>query len=116
MNYVWLVLSLLYAVKIIDYYLYGTCLSKIVDLFFSFDGQNYARCLCYFSLFLVNIEETYPGATGLLKLGAISMARLFIPANRYAADKTIEEIFMRHAKSHLDLGGRDAGISGLLNN
>ena len=40
MNHVLLVFSLLYAVKINDYYLYGTCLSKMVDLFFSFDGQN----------------------------------------------------------------------------
>ena len=37
-NHVLLVLSLLYAVKINNYYLYGACLSKMVDLFFSFDG------------------------------------------------------------------------------
>ena len=116
MNHVSLVLSLQHAVKINDYYLYGACLSKMVDLFFSFDGQNYARYLCYFSLFLVNIEETHPGATELLKLGAISVARSFIPANRCAVDKTIEETFMRHAKSQAGPGGRGAGISGLLNN
>ena len=33
MNHVSLVLSLLYAVKINDYYLYGACLSKMVGLF-----------------------------------------------------------------------------------
>ena len=98
MNHVSLVLFLLFAVKINDYYWYGACLSKMADLFFSFDGQNYARYLCY-SLFLVNIEETHPGATQLLKLGAISIARSFIPANRCAVDKTIEETFMQHAKS-----------------
>ena len=92
-NLVSLVLSLLYAVKNNDYYLYGACLSKMVDLFFSFDGQNYARYLCYFSLFLVNIEETHPGTTELLKLGAVSVARSFIPANRCAVIKTIEETF-----------------------
>ena len=90
MNHVSLVLSLLYAVKNNDYYLYGACLSKMVDLFFSFDCQNYARYLCYFSLFLVNIE----GATELLKLDAISVARSFILANKCAVDKTIEETFM----------------------
>ena len=93
----------------------------MVDLFFSFDGQNYARYLCYFSLFcyfslLVNIEETHQGATQLLKLGAISVARSFIPANRCAVDKTIEETYMRHAKSQAGQGGRGADISGLLNN
>ena len=45
MNYVSLVFSLLYAVKINDYYLYGACSSKMVDLFFSFDGQSYVRYL-----------------------------------------------------------------------
>ena len=79
MNHVSLALSLLYAVKINDYYLYGACLSKVVDLFFSFDGQNYARYLCYFSLFLVNIVKTYPE---LLKLDA----RSFIPANTCEVD------------------------------
>ena len=93
-NYVSLVLSLLYAVKNNDYYLCGACLSKMVHLFFSFDGQNYARYLCYFLLFLVNIEKTHPGATELLKFGAISVARSFIPANKCAVDKTIEETFM----------------------
>ena len=115
-NHVSLVLSLLYAVKNNDYYLYGACLSKMVDLFFSFDGQNYARYLCYFSLFSVNIEKTLPGATELLKLCAISVARSFIPANRCAVDRTIEETFMRHAKSQAGPAGRGAGISGLLNN
>ena len=110
MNHVSLVLFLLYAVKINDYYLYGACLSKMVDLFFSFHGQTHAKYPCYFSLFLVNIEETHPGATELLKLGAISVARSFIPANRCAVDKTIEEAFMQHIKSQAGPGLRGAGI------
>ena len=105
MNHVLLVLSLLYAVTINDYYLYGARLSKMVDLFFSFDGQNYARHLCHFSLFLFNIVKAHPE---LLKLGAISVARSFIPANRWAVDKTIEEAFMRHAKSQAGPGRRGA--------
>ena len=86
----------------------------MVDLFFSFDGQNYARCLCFFSL--VNIVKTLPGATELLKLDAISVARSFIPTNRCVVDETIGEAFMQHAKSHAGLDQRGAGISGLLNN
>ena len=96
MNHVSLALSLLYAVKTNDYYLYGACLSKMVDLFFSFDGQNHARYLCYFSLFLVNIVKIHPE---LLKLDATSVARSFIPANKCTVDKTIEETFLQHAKS-----------------
>ena len=82
----------------------------MVDLIFSFDGQ-----LCYFS-FLVNIVKTHPGATELLKLDAMSVAKSFIPANRCAVDKIIEETFMRHAKSQEGPSRRNAGISGRLNN
>ena len=95
-NHVSLAFSLLYAVKINDYYLCGVCLSKMVGLFFSFDGQNYARYLCYFSLFLFNIVKTY---AEVMKLDATSVARSFIPANRSTVDKTIEETFLQHAKS-----------------
>ena len=44
------------------------------------------------------------------------MASSFIPANRCAVDKIIEETFMRYAKSQTGPGGPGAGISGLLNN
>jgi hypothetical protein len=37
------------------------------DLFFSFGGQNYARYLTFFSVFLANIEISHPDATDLLK-------------------------------------------------
>ena len=79
--------------KISNYYLYNACLSKMVDLFFSFKGNNYARYLCYFSIFLNNIEETYLGATKLLKLVATSMAISFIPAYMCAVDKIIKETY-----------------------
>ncbi|KAG1696103.1 Maltase-glucoamylase, intestinal [Nymphon striatum] len=55
-------------------------------------------------------------ATELLRLGAISVARSFVPGNQCAVDKTIEETFMKHAKSHAGAGGRGAGVSGILNN
>ena len=115
-DHIWLVLSLLMSVKTNDFFLYGACLSKMADLFHSFDGQNYARYLTFFSVFLANIEETHPGATELLKLGAISVARSYIPGNQCPVDKTIEETFMKHAKSHAGAGGIGAGVSGLLGN
>ena len=96
MNHVSLVFSLLYAVKINDYYLCGACVSKIVNLFFSFDGQNHVRYLCYFLLFLFNIVKTY---LELIKLDTTSVARSFIPANRCTVDKTIEDTFLQHVKS-----------------
>ena len=60
--------------------------------------------------------KTLPGAKELLKLDEISVARSFIPSNRCAVDKTIEEAFLQHAKSQAGPGRRGAGISGLLNN
>ena len=89
-DHVWLVLSLNVAVKTNDYFLYGSCLFQMADLFFSFDGQNYARYLTFFSVFLTNIEETHPGATELLKMDAISVARSFVPGSQCPVDKIIE--------------------------
>ena len=114
MNHIWLVLSLLEAVKDNNFYLYAHCLHKMPGLFFSYGGQNYARYLSYFSVFLANIDESHPGALELVKAGAFSVARSFIPGNRADVDKTMEETFMRHAKSHG--GSAGSGITGLLTN
>lgn len=84
--------------------------------FFSFDGQNYARYLTYFATFLANIEASHPGAQKLIENGAISVARSFIPGNRCDVDKTMEETFMRHAKSRSGSGTSSTGVSGLLTN
>ena len=70
----------------------------MADLFFSFDGQNYAMYRTFFSVFLTNIEETHLGDIDLLRMGSISVARSFVPGSQWPVDKTIEEIFMRHAK------------------
>jgi len=49
-DHIWLVLSLNQAVKTNDYSLYGSCLCQMANLFFSYDGQNYARYLtCSYS-------------------------------------------------------------------
>ena len=88
----------------------------MADLFFSFDGQNYARYLTFFSVFLTNIEETHPDAIDLLKMDAISVAQSFVPGSQCPVDKTIEESFMRHAKSRAGPRSRGAGVSGLLQN
>ena len=85
------------------------------DIFVSFDGQSYARYLTFFSIFLANLEETHPGAVELLKRGAMSVARSFIPGNRCAVDKTMEETFMRHAKSR-NGSGSGSGITGIAGN
>ncbi len=113
-DHVWLVLTLIEAVKENDLDLYSQCLHVMSGLFFSFGGQNYARYLTFFSVYIANIEKTHPGSTDLLERGAISVARSFIPGNRCAVDKTMEETFMRHAKSHGGAGS--AGLTGILTN
>ena len=113
MDLVQLLLALIYAVKNNDFTVYAYCIHAMNPLFFSFNGQNYARYLSYFSMMLCNIETSHPGATDLLKQGAISVARSFIPGNRADVDKTMEETFMRHAKSR---GSSGAGMTGLLTN
>ena len=118
MDHIWVtvVLSLIKAVNTNDFSLYAECLHLMADIFFSFDGQNYARYLTYFSVFVANLDKTHPGASKLLKRGAISVARSFIPGNRCAVDKTMEETFMKHAKSRNGAGEIGTGISGIAGN
>ena len=116
MDHVAIVLSLNEAVKNNDIRLYARCIYLMPDLLFSFGGQNYARYLTFFAIFMANIEESHPGATELLEREAIRVARSFIPGCRNAVDKTIEETIMKHAKSHGGAGGSGTGISGFLRN
>ncbi len=45
------------------------------------------------------MEKTHPGANDLLTRGALAVARSMIPGSLSAVDKTMEETFMRFAKS-----------------
>ena len=114
MDHVWLILSLLHSVKTNNYLEYAYCMTLLPDLFFAFGGQNYARYLTYFSVFLANIDHSHPGAKQLIKNGVFSVARSFVPGSRSATDKTIEETFMKHSKSRG--GGCGSGMIGILNN
>ena len=57
------------------------------------------RYLTWFKAFLTNIDLTHPGALDYIKLGAIAVARSLIPGTLSAVDKTMEETFMKFAKS-----------------
>ena len=96
--------------------MYAQCIHLMPDFVFSFDSQNYARHLTFHSVFIANIDDTHPGASDLLKRGAISVAISFIPGNLCSGEKTMEDIFMKHAKSHGGAGGSGAGLTGLLTN
>ena len=112
MDHITLLLSLLESVQDNNFYLYAKTLHSMTPTFFSFRGQNYARYLSFYTLFLANVDISHPGAKELLMLGGNSVARSFTPGNRAAVDKSMEETFMRHAKSRT--GG--TGLTGLLTN
>ena len=105
-----------FAVKRNEFQIYAYLLFDMSKLFFAYNGQNYARHLAYFSLFLMNLHESHPGADELLRRGAISVARSFIPGNREEVDKVIEETFNRHGKSRCGPGTSGAGLSGIMTN
>ena len=48
---------------------------------------------------MTNLELTHPGATDLIDGGVIGVARSFTPGSLCAVDKTMEETFMKFAKS-----------------
>ena len=50
-------------------------------------------------IFLTNLEKTHPGAKELLSKVGIAVARSLVPGALSAVDKTMEETFMRFAKS-----------------
>ena len=57
------------------------------------------RYLVWLDVFLTNIDLSHPGAKELLKKGGIAVARSLIPGALSAVDKTMEETFMKFAKS-----------------
>ena len=57
------------------------------------------RYLTWFDAFLTNIDLSHPGALDFIKLGVIAVAQFFIPGALSAVDKTMEETFMKFAKS-----------------
>lgn len=57
------------------------------------------RYLVWLEAHLTNLEQTHPGAMDLLTKGAIAVARSIMPGALSAVDKTMEETFMRFAKS-----------------
>ena len=50
-------------------------------------------------MFFNIIDKTHPGATDLFKKGGIAVARSLITGSLGAVDKTMEESFMKFAKS-----------------
>lgn len=57
------------------------------------------RYLVWLDVFLMNIDKSHPGAKELLANGGIAVARSMIPGSLSAVDKTMEETFMKFAKS-----------------
>ncbi|XP_063959228.1 uncharacterized protein LOC135154916 [Lytechinus pictus] len=94
-----LILMLQYSVKTNNLSLFHKCNGDMADLFFAYDGPNYSRYLCWFDVFLTNIELSHPGAKDLLEKGGIAVARSLIPGSLCGVDKTMEETFMKFAKS-----------------
>ena len=69
-----------------------------------------------FSLYIANIENIHAGETELFKCGAISVARSMISGTRCDVDKTMEETFMKIAKSNAGAAESGAGHFGILGN
>ena len=55
--------------------------------------------MVWFEAFLCNLELSHPGAMDLLKKGIITVTHALIPGLLCAADKMMEETFMKFTKS-----------------
>ena len=101
------------AMKTNNFDLFKSCLHDMSPIFFSNNGQNYARYLPIFAMTLSNIEKTHPGSEKLLRAGAISSAKTNVKSCRSPADLVVETGINCHGKSKGGLGGGGAGFSGL---
>ncbi len=114
MDAVWLTLQLHEAVKRNDFLLNTLnteCIFHMPDLFFAYDGQNYARYMSMFSVLTANIDQTHPVELNLLKQGPFSVAHSMVPVCRTDVDKTMGETFIKHSKSY---GGASGAANGML--
>lgn len=75
------------------------------DLFFSYYGQNYAHYLIMLSVMMANINETCPDCIQILKNDAFIVIRSTILGCHKDVDKTVEETFIKHCKSHGETKG-----------
>ena len=55
--------------------------------------------MVWYDMFLTNIDLSHPGAKELLQNGGIAVSRSLIPGSLSAVDETMEETFMKFAKS-----------------
>ena len=74
-------------------------LEDMSSLFFIYDHPNYARYTVVYTLTMLNLDKTHPGAKKLLKSNSISVNRSSIPSSRNAVDITVEKSINKHAKS-----------------
>ena len=98
-----LIFMLIYSVKSNNLKLFHKCNGEMANLFFAFDGPNYSRYLVWLEVFPSNIGQSHPEE--LLEKGGIAVAWSLIPGALSAVDKTMEETFMKFAKSDKGLVG-----------
>ena len=103
------------AAKTNDFNLWKYCLHEMSPIFFSQNGQNYARYLPIFALTISNIEQTHPGATKLLQAGGISSAKTNVKSCRMDNDLVIETGLNKNGKSR-GFGAGGVGFCGLVKN
>ncbi|KYN03439.1 hypothetical protein ALC62_05715 [Cyphomyrmex costatus] len=109
-------------VKLIDYYLllnksirtgnfemYKFALSKIVNLYFTFNQPNYARYLVRYLDNLMKIDETHPGLRENFTKGSLGIKRTTKPFSKQAIDLTLEQTINADAANKL------TGISHITN-
>ncbi len=61
--------------------------------------SHFIRYLVWFEVLLINLELTHPGATDLIKIGAIAVAQSLIPGALSAVDKNSGRDLVNFAKS-----------------
>lgn len=117
-------------VKFIDYYLllntsirssnfeiYKLALLKIVNLFFVFRQQNYARYLVKYLDNLIKVDETHPGLREKFEKGSFGMKRTKKPYSKQPIDLTLEQTINADAADfayNYSISARQRGVAVIL--
>ena len=92
-----------------DFELFITCIPKLINVFFAFNHQNYARWLLKYYHNLLKLPETHPEVYEDFKRGQFSIRRTTKPFSGSPIDLTLEQTI------NADAASQRTGISALTN-
>ena len=91
LDFAWMLPRFQRGTKENNFSLHLVSLEDMSSLFFTYDHPNYAHYTVVYTLTMLNLDKTHPGAEKLLKGNGISVNRSSIPSSKKAVDITVDD-------------------------